>query len=150
MGTSIRAGLNALVPDPSTRAVLITLCDQPAVSAEVLNRLIDEFESADSTIVASVTPALSLGGSLNVKVEEIAPTDDVAQSQAAALATLVTMARSFTSALGENTANRTLKELLKTAEVTQKRNRVVTTATVSPALLSGLAESNGAVPEPAR
>jgi hypothetical protein len=106
--------------------------------------------ASDSTIVASVAPELPEVGTLRLRVEEIAPTDDVAQSQAAALATLVTMARSFTSALGENTANRTLKELLKTAEVTQKRNRVVTTATVSPALLSGLAESNGAVPEPAR
>jgi len=106
--------------------------------------------ASDSTIVASVAPELPEVGTLRLRVEEIAPTDDVAQSQAAALATLVTMARSFTSALGENTANRTLKELLKTAEVTQKRNRVVTTATVSPALLSGLAESDGAVPEPAR
>jgi hypothetical protein len=95
----------------------------------------------DSTIVASVTPALSLGGALNIKLEEIAATDDVAASQAASVATLVTLARGFTLPLAENTANNGLKQLLKTAEVTQKRNRVVITATLSPSLLSTLSQS---------
>jgi hypothetical protein len=94
----------------------------------------------DSTIVASVTPALSLGGALNVKVEEIAATDDVAASQAASLATLVTLARGFSAPLSANSANNGLRQLLKTAEVTQKRNRVVVTATLSPALLTNLAQ----------
>jgi hypothetical protein len=101
----------------------------------------------DSTIVASVTPALSLGGALNLKIEEIAPTDEVAASQAAALATLVTLARGFTAPLAANTANNGLKQLLKTAEVTQKRNRVVVTATLTPSLVASLAE--GATPAPA-
>jgi len=95
----------------------------------------------DSTIVASVTPALSLGGSLNVKVEEIAADDDVAASQAAALATLVTLARGFSQPLSANAPNNGLKQLLKTAEVAQKRNRVVVTAALSPALLGTLASS---------
>jgi hypothetical protein len=94
-----------------------------------------------STIVASVTPALSLGGSLNVKVEEIAPTDEVALSQAGSLATVVTMARAFTAPLAQNAANNGLKELLKTAAVTQHRNRVIVTATLSPALFTSLAQS---------
>ena len=94
----------------------------------------------DSTIVASVSPALSLGGLLNVRVEEIAATDEVATSQAAALATLVTLARGFTLPLAANPANNALKQLLKTAEVTQKRNRVFVTATVSPSLLANLAQ----------
>jgi hypothetical protein len=93
----------------------------------------------DSTFVASVAPELPQVGTLRLRIEEIAPSDEIAQSQAASLATLVTLARGFTSALGDNTANRALKELLKTAAVSQKHNRVVTTATVSPALLSGLA-----------
>jgi len=101
---------------------------------------------ADSTIVASVTPALSLAGSLNLKVEEIAPTDDIAASQAAALATLVTLARGFTIPLRENAANSSLKQLLKTAVVTQKRNRVVVTAALSPALLASLARSEDSTP----
>jgi hypothetical protein len=93
----------------------------------------------DSTIVASVTPALSLGGALNVKVEEFAATDDVAANQAASLATLVTLARGFSAPLAANAANNGLRQLLKTAEVTQKRNRVVVTARLSPALLANLA-----------
>jgi hypothetical protein len=94
----------------------------------------------DSTIVASVTPALSLGGALNLKVEEIAASDEVATSQAASLATLVTLARGFTVPLAANSANNGLKQLLKTAEVTQKRNRVVVTATLTPSLIASLAE----------
>jgi hypothetical protein len=94
----------------------------------------------DSTIVASVTPALTLGSSLNVKVEEIAATDDVAARQAASLATLVTLARGFAVPLFANSANNGLKELLQTAEVTQKRNRVVVTTRLSPSILAGLAQ----------
>jgi hypothetical protein len=100
----------------------------------------------DSTIVASVTPALSLGGALNLKVEEIAATDEVATSQAASLATLVTAARGFTAPLSANTANNALKQLLKTAEVTQKRNRVVVTATLTPSLIASLAEGENPPP----
>jgi hypothetical protein len=103
---------------------------------------------ADSIIVTSVTPALSLGGALNLKVEEIAPSEDIAISQAASLATLVTLARGFTAPLAENTANIGLKQLLKTAQVTQKHDRVVITATLSPSLLAELAqgEKNSSTP----
>ena len=88
-----------------------------------------------ATIVASVTPSLPLAGSLRLRVEEIAPTDQEAASQAAALNTLVAMARGFTAPLPSNPANNGLKQLLKTAEVTQKRDRVVVTATLSPSLV---------------
>jgi hypothetical protein len=94
----------------------------------------------DSTIVASVTPALSLGGALNIRIEEIAATDEVAASQSASVATLVTLARGFTVPLAANAANNGLKQLLKTAEVTQKRNRVIITATLSPSLIASLAQ----------
>jgi hypothetical protein len=105
----------------------------------------------DSTIVASATPALSLAGALNIKVEEIAATDEVAASQAASLATLVTLARGFTEPLSEDSggnglANRGLKQLLKTAAVTQKHNRVVITATVTPSLLADLAQGESSQP----
>jgi hypothetical protein len=93
---------------------------------------------ADSTIVASVSPALSAKGALRFKVEEIAASDEVAARQAASLATLVTLARGVTFGLGDNSANNGLRELLKTAQVTDKRNRVVVTATLSPSLLSSL------------
>jgi hypothetical protein len=101
---------------------------------------------ADSTIIASVTPALSLGGALNLKVEEIAVTDDVAASQAANLATLVTLARGFTDPLAANSANNSLKQLLVTAQVAQKRNRVVVTARLSPSLIASIAQDENAQP----
>jgi len=95
----------------------------------------------DSTIVASVTPGLSLGGgAINLKVEEIAATDDVAASQAASLATLLTMARGFSAPLSANAANNGLRQVLQNAEVNQKRNRVVVTATLSTAVLTDLAK----------
>jgi len=96
--------------------------------------------ASDSTIIASVSPALSLGGSLHVKVEEIAPTDQVALSQAGSIASLVTFAHAFTDPLSQNAANNGLKELLKTAAVSQHRNRVVITATLSPSLLTGFVQ----------
>jgi hypothetical protein len=92
----------------------------------------------DSTIVASLTPGLPLANSARLRVEEIASSDDVAANQAAELGALVALARGVTVALADNVPNRALKELLKTAEVTRRRNRVVATASVSPAYLGEL------------
>ena len=101
---------------------------------------------ADSTIIASVTPGLPLANSAHLRVEEIASNDEVAANQAAALANLVTLARTVTVPLADNAPNRALKELLRTAAVTQKRNRVIATASVSPAYLGEL--TNGDVSAP--
>ena len=90
----------------------------------------------DSTIIASLTPGLPLANSVRLRVEEIAPDEDKAASQAAALATIVTLARDVTTQLSNDPANNALRELLKTTEVTQKRNRVIATATLSPSFLS--------------
>ena len=87
---------------------------------------------SDSTIIASIRWA----GSLHLRVEEIAPNQSAAAEQAASLATLVTLARGFTEPLGDNPANNGLKELLKTAQVNQRKDRVILTGTVSPALFS--------------
>jgi hypothetical protein len=87
---------------------------------------------ADSTIIAS----LRWTGSLHLRVEELAPSEAVATRQAAALETLIMLARGFTISLSDKTENNGLKELLKTAEVTHKRDRVVVTATVDRALFS--------------
>jgi len=97
---------------------------------------------ADSTIIASVTPALSVKGALHMRVEEIAPSEEVAERQAASLSTLVMLARAVTPGLANNAANNGLKELLRSAAVTQKRNRVVATATITPAVLGSLAEGD--------
>lgn len=102
----------------------------------------------DSTLVASVTPSLARSGSLNIKVEELATTEDAAASQAASLATLVTLARGFTQPLASNAPNTGLKQLLETAEVTQKRNRVVVSANLTPSLLAKLAEDEDSFSAP--
>ena len=102
---------------------------------------------ADSTIIASITPALSLGGSLNVKVVEIAPSSAKAASQVEALNLLLILARGITAPLAENAANNSLKELLKTAEITQKHDRVVVTATLSPSIFSSPIGIGNSAPE---
>ncbi len=91
-----------------------------------------------ATIVASVTPTLPLAGSLRVRLEEIAPNEQEAANQAASLATLVTLARGLAIPLGDNAANNGLRQLLKTAEVTQKHDRVVVTGTLAPSMLTSL------------
>ena len=54
MGSSLKAGLNsALSTDPSVEAVVVMLCDQPAVTSAYINSLIDIFHLDDKRIVAS-------------------------------------------------------------------------------------------------
>jgi hypothetical protein len=95
----------------------------------------------NSTIVASLSPSLPLPSALRLRVEEIAPDEESAASQSAALATLVTMARGFTQPLAPNAANNGLRQLLSTAAVTQHHDRVTVTATLSASYLGEL--SNG-------
>jgi len=90
----------------------------------------------DSTIIASITPGLPLANSVHLRVEEIAPDDAKAASQAAALSTIVVLARDISIQLSSNPGNNAFREILKTTEVSQKRNRVIATATLSPALLN--------------
>lgn len=101
---------------------------------------------SDSTYIASISPGLPLAGALRLRVEEIAPTEQAAAQQAAALDTLVTLARDFAEPLNQSqSANRGLKDLLKSAQVTQKRDRVLLTAAVPTAVFSQIAaEQNSA------
>jgi hypothetical protein len=94
----------------------------------------------DSTIVASVAPGLSLTGKLNLKVEEIAQSSDEATGQAAAMASLLTVGRGLAQQLDASPANNGLRELLRTAEVVQKKNRVVVTAVLPTNLLGSLTQ----------
>jgi hypothetical protein len=103
----------------------------------------------DSTIIASVTPGLPLANSVRLRVEEIAPDDQKAASQAAALSTIVLLARDVTTQLSNEPANNALRELLKTTEVTQKRNRVIATATLSPAFFNQITSSENSFQPPA-
>ena len=89
--------------------------------------------AADSTIIASVSPALPVPGNLRsvrLRVEEIAADEDTAASQAASLATLITAVRRLSAPPNEKPTNSILKELLNNAEVNQHGERVVVTSTV--------------------
>jgi hypothetical protein len=100
---------------------------------------------ADSTIVASAAPTLE--GSLRLRIEEETPSQEAAARQTAALTVIVTLARGFTEPLTGNADNNTLKELLKTAVVSQKRDRVVVTATVGRSLFSAATASENSPPK---
>jgi|SRR5579872_998207 len=97
-----------------------------------------------ATIVASITPTLPLPGGLRVRAEEITPNENEAESQAASLNLILSMARSVTAPLGANSANNSLREILKTAQIAQKHDRVVVTATLAPSLLTSIAASANA------
>jgi len=103
----------------------------------------------DSTIVASITPGLSLTGAVHLRVEEIAPDENKAASQAAALSTIVILARDVTVQLANEPSNNALREVLKTSEITRKRNRVIATATLSPGFFSQITKSENSTGTPA-
>jgi hypothetical protein len=99
----------------------------------------------DSTIVASVTPGLPIQSLLHLRVEEIAATETIAESQRASLQSLLDMSRIVTSPLGETPVNHGLKELLKTAEVSRNRTRVVVKAAIPSSALSAFAADSATV-----
>ena len=102
----------------------------------------------DSTIIASVTPGLPLANSVHLRVEEVAPDDAKAASQAAALSSIIVLARDVPIQLSSNTANDAFREILKTTQVSQKRNRVIATATVTPSLLNQVTKSENFPADP--
>jgi len=54
MGTSLRAGLEALcLAEPGMGAVVITLCDQPRVSAHTIDSIVERYRESRKPIVAS-------------------------------------------------------------------------------------------------
>jgi hypothetical protein len=101
---------------------------------------------SDSTIIASVAPELPLAGALRVRVEEIAPSEDAAAAQASALTTLVTLARGYTEPLNEQPANRGLKDLLKSAQITRNHDRVVIKASLPGSFFQSLAPEKKNLP----
>lgn len=108
--------------------------------------------AADSTIVASIAPELPVPSALRLRVEEIARNDGVAANQAAALSTLVMLARTLAIPLSNTPVNMGFKQVVKTAEVKQTRNRVVVTATLPASFIAGLVEGaaseQGSLSEP--
>jgi hypothetical protein len=103
---------------------------------------------ADSTIIASLSPTLPIThglhfeGLLHCRVEEIAKTQSVAAGQAQALSSLVAIFRQISVPLAETPVNNAFRELLKTAKVVQRRDRVVVTATVPSSLFTAVLPQN--------
>ena len=94
----------------------------------------------DTTFLASVHWA----GELKLRVEEIAASEATAANQTTSLSLLLTLARGATAGLGQNPLNNDLKELLRTATITQRRNRVVINATLPKNLPAQLANGEDA------
>jgi len=107
---------------------------------------------ADSTIIASVAPTLPVNrslhfeGLLRCRVEEIAPTEAVAASQAQTLSSLVALFQQISVPLADTPLNRGFKELVRTAEVTRRRDRVVITATFSPSVFAAAMQEQNPLP----
>jgi molybdenum cofactor cytidylyltransferase len=53
LGTSIRAGMHALQTSPDVEAVVIMLCDQPEVSAQLIGSLVETYRSQGASVIAS-------------------------------------------------------------------------------------------------
>jgi hypothetical protein len=96
----------------------------------------------NTTLVASVAPTLPLAsgfhveGLLRCRVEEFAPSESVAAGQAEALRNLVALFQQISVPLADTPVNEGFKELLKSAQVTQRKDRVVIAASVSPSLFT--------------
>ena len=80
----------------------------------------------DTTFLASVHWA----GDLKLRVVEIAASDSIAASQANNLSMLLNLARGATVGLNESAANNGLRDVLRTAQISQKRSRVEINATL--------------------
>ena len=90
--------------------------------------------SPDTTFVAS----LSWTGKTKLRVEEIAPTAQAADSSASAVQGLLDFARSIASAAPPDSANADLQSLLGSAQITHHKERAFFTATIPTGLLQKL------------
>ncbi len=96
----------------------------------------------NTAIIASLTPTLPLThgfhlkGLLRCRVEEIAPNQAVAASQAQTLRSLVAIFQQISTPLADTPINQGFKELVKTASVTQRKSRVIVSATLTPSLFA--------------
>lgn len=53
MASSIRAGMERLTAHEDTHAVVVMLCDQPLVGAEVINKLVGAYRATNAPLVAA-------------------------------------------------------------------------------------------------
>jgi hypothetical protein len=65
---------------------------------------------------------------LKLRIVEIAPTEATAASQTASLGMLLSVGQAAASGLAATPANSALKDVLRTAQISQKKNRVIINA----------------------
>jgi hypothetical protein len=94
---------------------------------------------SDTTFLASVHWA----GGLKLRVVEISDSEATAASQASSLNVLLNLARGASIGLGASPVNSGFKEVLRTAEITQKRNRVIANASLPKTLPVDLFNGSG-------
>jgi hypothetical protein len=94
----------------------------------------------DTTFLAS----LYWAGTVKLRIVEVAATQATAVSQAASLNSLLAVAQAATAGLGPGAANNSLKEVLRTAQLSQTRNRVVFNAALPWKLLLELLNGSAA------
>lgn len=92
--------------------------------------------SEDTDFIASVT----FRGSLHLRLEELATSENEAQQTAANLTTIVNLVRGFTTATG-TPQDIALHQTFESLTVEQKKSHVVLSASVSPTLLASAAKS---------
>lgn len=55
MGTSLRSGISALIAaDPNLQAAVVALCDQPFISTQLINQIVEAYNASAQPIVACV------------------------------------------------------------------------------------------------
>ena len=95
----------------------------------------------DTTFLASAHWA----GGIKLRLVEITDSDTTAAAQAESLNLLLNLARGATGGLATNSANNGLKEVLRTAQIEQQRNRVVVNASLPKNLPLELLNSSDSV-----
>ena len=88
-------------------------------------------------------------GSLRLRVEEIAPSEQAATSQMASLGLLLSLARGAAVGLASTPPNRGLQQLLSSAQLSTRRDRVTLRAQLPAKTLIDLLESQSAAASPA-
>jgi len=96
---------------------------------------------SDSTLIASIAPALPTPhaiGALRLRIEDIAPSNADAATEAAALDSLVNLARGISLPAADSKSRQGLKDLLDTAQVSQHNEHIIVTATLPASFLASL------------
>src|SRR5579875_2942929 len=100
---------------------------------------------ADATFVAS----LRWTGALRLRIEEIAQSADEATSSANGLKTVLGAANVLANAPGGSHLDPNVKQVLDSARVRQKKNRVILTASIPDALIKTMLKPAAPQPQPA-